>query len=61
MMKGAIDALSMEEKQIWMAKQVYIALSNGLMACASLGIDSSPMEVLIKLLLINYLNLRIKD
>ena len=37
MMKGAIDALSMEEKQIWMAKQVYIALSNGLMACASLA------------------------
>ena len=44
MMKGAIDALSMEEKQIWMAKQVYIALSNGIIACASLDIDSSPME-----------------
>ena len=48
MMKGAIDALSIEEKQIWMAKQVYIALSNGLMACASLGIDSSPMEGFVK-------------
>ena len=43
-MKGSIVDLPKEQKQIWMAKQVYIALANGITASANLGIDSSPME-----------------
>ena len=42
--KGSIVGLPEEQKQIWMAKQVYIALANGITASANLGIDSSPME-----------------
>lgn len=31
-------------KQVWTAKQTYIALSNAIAACAELKIDSTPME-----------------
>ncbi len=31
-------------KQVWAAKQTYIALSNAIAACAELKIDSTPME-----------------
>ena len=30
--------------QSWTAKQVYIALGNGLAACAELKVDSTPIE-----------------
>ena len=33
-----------EETRIWLSKQVYISLGFFLSACASLGIDSTPME-----------------
>ncbi|MBL4708822.1 MAG: NAD(P)H-dependent oxidoreductase [Flavobacteriales bacterium] len=42
--KGKMKEKSIEEKQVWMAKQSYIALSSALAACAELKIDSTPME-----------------
>lgn len=42
--KGALASRAKEEKQIWMSKQTYIALSNAMTACAALKIDSTPME-----------------
>lgn len=42
--KGALSAKPLADKQIWMAKQTYIALANALQACADLKIDSTPME-----------------
>lgn len=39
-----IEKLSPEQQDIWTAKQVYIALSNALSACAFLQIDAAPME-----------------
>ena len=35
---------SIEDKQVWTAKQTYIPLSNALAVCAELKIDSTPME-----------------
>jgi nitroreductase len=32
------------DQQVWMEKQIYIALGNLLSACAIMGIDSCPME-----------------
>lgn len=43
-MKSKINELSAEQKNIWAAKQAYIALGNALDACASLKVDSCPME-----------------
>lgn len=42
--KNVIDNLSKEKQDIWTAKQVYIALSNALSACAVQQIDAAPME-----------------
>ena len=42
--KGNMNAASAEFKQIWTAKQTYIALGNAMAACAELKIDSTPME-----------------
>lgn len=42
--KGKMKDLSISDKQAWMAKQSYIALSNALTACAELRIDSTPIE-----------------
>ena len=42
--KGALAKKPQTDQQIWMAKQTYIALSNAMMACADLKIDSTPME-----------------
>jgi nitroreductase len=42
--KDTLSAISQEKKQVWMAKQTYIALANAMTACAALKIDSTPME-----------------
>ncbi len=42
--KGYLDTMTNEETRIWLSKQVYISLGFFLSACASLGIDSTPME-----------------
>jgi nitroreductase / dihydropteridine reductase len=42
--KDTLSAISQEKKQVWMAKQTYIALTNAMTACAALKIDSTPME-----------------
>ena len=39
-----IKPLSVAEKKAWMQHQVYISLGFFLSACASMGIDSTPME-----------------
>jgi len=44
MMKGTIANLSQEAKNIWTAKQTYIALGTLLAASAELKIDATPME-----------------
>lgn len=43
-MKGAITPLPEETKNIWTAKQTYLALGNLLNAAAELKIDVTPME-----------------
>ena len=43
-MKSTIHKSPVAHKQIWTAKQTYIALGNALAACAELKIDSTPME-----------------
>ena len=43
-MKSKISSLSVENRNIWTAKQTYIALSNLLNAAAELNIDVTPME-----------------
>ena len=43
-MKTTITALSEEERNIWSAKQTYLALGNLLNAAADLRIDVTPME-----------------
>jgi nitroreductase len=43
-MKGAITVLSEDTKNIWAAKQTYLALGNLLNAAAELKIDVTPME-----------------
>lgn len=42
--KGKLASLSVEMKNVWAAKQTYIALGNLLAAAADLKIDSCPME-----------------
>jgi nitroreductase len=44
MMNGVITNLSQEAKNIWTAKQTYIALGTLLSAAAELKIDTTPME-----------------
>lgn len=39
-----IGGKSNDEQASWAAKQAYIALGNGLAACAELGLDSCPIE-----------------
>lgn len=43
-MKSKITTLTAEEKNIWTAKQTYLALANLLNAAAELKIDVTPME-----------------
>ena len=43
-MKSKITTLPTEEKNIWTAKQTYIALGNLLSIAAELKIDATPME-----------------
>ncbi len=43
-MKLKINEKSAEEVKNWTEKQVYLALGNALMACASMKIDTTPME-----------------
>lgn len=42
--KGAISPMTLEQKSLWNAKQAYIALGQVLATCATLRIDSTPME-----------------
>ena len=44
MMKGTIANLSDDAKNIWTAKQTYIALGTLLSAASELKIDATPME-----------------
>lgn len=44
MMKNVIGQLTAESKNIWTAKQTYLALGNLLNAAAELKIDATPME-----------------
>jgi nitroreductase len=44
MMKGTIANLSQDAKNIWTAKQTYIALGTLLAAASELKIDATPME-----------------
>jgi nitroreductase len=44
MMKGTIANLSNDHKNIWTAKQTYIALGTLLSAASELKIDATPME-----------------
>lgn len=43
-MNTSIEKKSEEEIEIWLSKQVYIALGNMMNACALLEIDACPME-----------------
>ncbi|RKS03248.1 NAD(P)H-dependent oxidoreductase [Flavobacterium sp. 102] len=43
-MKSKITTLPIENRNVWTAKQTYIALTNLLNAAAELGIDVTPME-----------------
>ncbi len=43
-LKGAIAPMTPEAKAVWSSKQVYIALGQALHTCATLRIDSTPME-----------------
>jgi nitroreductase len=43
-MKSKITSLTPEEKNIWTAKQTYLALGNLLNVAAELKIDTTPME-----------------
>lgn len=42
--KGSIANFTPEQKSIWASKQTYIALGQVMHTCASLRIDSTPME-----------------
>lgn len=44
MMLGSVNNKTKEKRQVWMACQVYIALGILMSACASLEVDSCPME-----------------
>lgn len=42
--KDKMKEFPVEFKQVWTAKQTYIALGNAMSACAELKIDSTPIE-----------------
>lgn len=44
LMNSVVDGLSHDAREVWAAKQTYIALGNLLSAAADLKIDSCPME-----------------
>ncbi len=44
MIDGSISNLTVEQKQIWASKQIYIALGTALAAAASIQVDATPME-----------------
>lgn len=44
MMKKSILPMAEDTRNVWMEKQVYIALGNLLTACAILNVDACPME-----------------
>lgn len=44
LMNSVVDGLSQDAREVWAAKQTYIALGNLLSAAADLKIDSCPME-----------------
>lgn len=44
MKSSIVENMELDKQDIWTAKQVYIALSNALSACAILNIDAAPME-----------------
>jgi len=44
MMEGTIGNLTVEQKQTWASKQIYIALGTALVAAASEKVDATPME-----------------
>ena len=44
MIDGSVTNLTVEQKQAWAAKQIYIALGTTLAAAASLKVDATPME-----------------
>lgn len=43
-MQSSINALPLEKRNSWTAKQTYLAMNNLLNACAELKIDATPME-----------------
>ena len=43
-MQSSVNALSLEKRNSWTAKQTYLAMNNLLNACAELKIDATPME-----------------
>ena len=44
MKRSIVESMDADKRDIWTSKQVYIALSNALSACAILNIDAAPME-----------------
>jgi nitroreductase len=44
MMEGTITKLTVEQKQTWASKQIYIALGTALIAAAAEEVDATPME-----------------
>lgn len=44
MMVGSLTKTSPADIDVWMSRQVFIALGNFLTACALLGVDACPME-----------------
>lgn len=44
MIDGSISKLTVEQKQVWASKQIYIALGTALAAAASEEVDATPME-----------------
>ena len=43
-MQASINAMPLEKRNSWTAKQTYLAMNNLLNACAELKIDATPME-----------------
>lgn len=44
MMKGFLSGMDDDKKQVWVNKQIYIALWNLMTVCANMHIDSCPVE-----------------
>jgi len=43
-MKGFLSRMNDDAKQVWVDKQIYIALGNLMTVCANMRIDSCPVE-----------------